>query len=76
MATLNISIPDALKRQIDAQVAAGYADASAYIVDLIESDVREREAVLAALAQGEASGTSAVSPEQILEELLRARLAA
>ena len=56
MATLNISMPDAMREWIDAQVAGGdYANASDYIRDLIRHDQRERDAIRLALIEGEAS---------------------
>lgn len=59
MATLNISLPDAMREWIDAQVEAGeYASASDYIRDLIRHDQRERDAVRLALIDGERSGRS------------------
>jgi antitoxin ParD1/3/4 len=46
MATLNISLPDAMREWIDAQIDAGeYANASDYIRDLIRHDQRERESI-------------------------------
>ena len=59
MATLNVSMPDALRAWIDAQVEAGeYANASDYIRDLIRHNQRERDALRLALIEGEKSGTS------------------
>jgi antitoxin ParD1/3/4 len=59
MATLNISLPDAMREWIDAQVEAGqYANASDYIRDLVRHDQRERDAVRLALIEGEKSGRS------------------
>ena len=59
MATLNISLPDAMREWIDAQIKAGeYANASDYIRDLIRHDQRERDAVRLALIEGEKSGRS------------------
>lgn len=59
MATLNISLPDAMREWIDAQVDAGeYANASDYIRDLVRHDQRERDAVRLALIEGEKSGRS------------------
>lgn len=59
MATLNVSMPDAMREWIDAQVDGGeYANASDYIRDLIRHDQREREAVRLALIEGEKSGRS------------------
>ena len=59
MATLNISMPDAMREWIDAQIDAGeYANASDYIRDLIRHDQRQRDAVRLALIEGEKSGIS------------------
>jgi len=59
MATLNISMPDAMREWIDAQVEAGeYANASDYIRDLVRHDQRERNALRLALIEGEKSGRS------------------
>ena len=59
MATLNISLPDAMREWIDAQIKTGsYANASDYIRDLIRHDQRERERIRAALIDGERSGLS------------------
>jgi antitoxin ParD1/3/4 len=60
MATLNVSLPDAMREWIDEQVASGeYANASDYVRDLIRHDQRQREALRLALIEGEQSGTSA-----------------
>jgi len=59
MATLNVSMPDAMREWIDAQVGGGeYANASDYIRDLIRHDQRARDALRLALAEGEKSGRS------------------
>jgi antitoxin ParD1/3/4 len=59
MATLNISLPDAMREWIDAQVRSGeYANASDYIRDLVRHDQRGRDAVRLALIEGEKSGLS------------------
>ena len=58
MVTLNVSMPDAMREWIDAQVEAGeYANASDYIRDLIRHDQRERDALRLALIEGEKSGS-------------------
>lgn len=68
MATLNISLPDAMREWIDAQVQAGeYANASDYIRDLIRHDQRGRDAVRLALIEGEKSGLS----ERTVSEIAR-----
>lgn len=59
MATLNISIPAAMRKWIDEQVGTGeYANASDYMRDLIRHDQRQHEILKLALIEGERSGTS------------------
>ena len=44
MATLNLSLPDAMKAWIEAQTKGGqYNNASEYVRDLIRRDQKERE---------------------------------
>jgi antitoxin ParD1/3/4 len=63
MTTLNISLPDAMREWIDAQVESGeYANASDYVRDLIRHDQRQREALRLALIEGEQSG---ISPRKV-----------
>jgi antitoxin ParD1/3/4 len=72
MATLNISMPDAMREWIDAQVAGGdYANASDYIRDLIRHDQRERDAIRLALIEGESSGPSRRSVTDIARQAKR-----
>lgn len=67
MATLNISLPDEMRALVDAQVASGrYANASDYIRDLIRRNQSEKEAIQLALLQGEQSGTSDITIQDIL----------
>lgn len=67
MATLNISLPDEMRALVDAQVASGrYANASDYIRDLIRRNQSEKEAIELALLQGERSGTSDITIQDIL----------
>lgn len=74
MATMNISLPDAMRKHVEAQVRSGfYANASDYVRDLIRYDLRERELVLAALAEGEASGVSELTIDDLFTELGIAR---
>jgi antitoxin ParD1/3/4 len=72
MATMNVSLPDQMKAWVEAQVKSGkYANASDYMRDLIrrDQDARERrEALIAALVEGEASGISDRSIEEILRD--------
>jgi antitoxin ParD1/3/4 len=68
VATLNISLPDAMREWIDAQVKAGeYANASDYIRDLVRHDQRDRDSVRLALIEGEKSGRS----ERTVSEIAR-----
>jgi antitoxin ParD1/3/4 len=72
VATLNISLPDAMRAWIDAQVEAGeYANASDYIRDLIRHDQRERDAVRLALIDGERSGRSVRTVTDIARQTKR-----
>lgn len=72
MATLNISLPDAMREWIDAQIEVGeYANASDYIRDLIRHDQRERDAVRLALIDGEKSGLSNRSVLDIAQQTKR-----
>lgn len=59
MATMNVSLPDPLKEWVEDRVKSGsYANASDYVRDLIRRDQERREALVQALIEGEASGTS------------------
>lgn len=70
MATLNLSLPDAMKAWIEAQTKGGqYNNASEYVRDLIRRDQSEREKLerlQAAIDQGRRSGISDRTPEEIL----------
>ena len=69
MATLNISLPNAMREWIDAQVESGeYANASDYVRDLIRHSQRERESLRLALIEGEKSGLSSRSIMDIAHE--------
>lgn len=62
MATLNLSLPDAMKAWIEAQTKGGqYNNASEYVRDLIRRDQKERqqlERLQAAIDEGRRSGVS------------------
>jgi antitoxin ParD1/3/4 len=69
MATLNVSLPDAMREWIDAQVQGGeYANASDYVRDLIRHDQRSREALQRALIEGENSGVSSRRVSDIIAD--------
>jgi len=71
MATLNLSLPDAMKAWVEAQTRGGqYNNASEYVRDLIRRDQKERETLArlqAAIDQGRSSGVSGRTAEEILE---------
>lgn len=72
MATLNVSMPDAMREWIDAQIEAGeYANASDYVRDLIRHDQRERDRIRLALIEGEKSGRSDRSVTDIARQTKR-----
>ena len=72
VATLNVSLPDAMRAWIDAQIEAGeYANASDYIRDLIRHDQRQRDALRLALIEGEKSGRSTRSVTDIARQTKR-----
>jgi antitoxin ParD1/3/4 len=59
MATMNVSLPEHMKKRILAQIERGhYANASDYVRDLIRKDIERRDALEAELRKGEASGVS------------------
>lgn len=77
MATMNISLPDKMKKWVERQVRSGrYANASDYIRDLIrdeQDEAIEREAALsdlnALIEEGLASGISERSVEDIRRDV-------
>lgn len=72
MATLNVSMPDAMREWVDAQVESGeYANASDYIRDLIRHNQREDESIRLALIEGERSGVSSRSVMEIARRAKR-----
>ena len=72
MATMNISLPDAMKAWVETQVKTGkYANASDYMRDLIRRAQRYehgREELIQALIEGEESGVSDRTFDEILSE--------
>ena len=69
MATLNLSLPDAMKAWVEAQTKGGqYNNASEYVRDLIRRDQKERqqlERLQAAIDEGRRSGVSDKSLDDI-----------
>lgn len=78
MKSMNISLPDPMKDWVEAQVEGGnYASASDYVRDLIRKDREyrgKREVLIQALIEGEESGISDKSMDEIIAEA-RAELA-
>lgn len=75
MVTMQVSLPDPLRQWIDDQVeGGGYADASAYIRDLIQEERRRQESLRTAIAEGMESGRSPRKAEDIMAAA-KARLA-
>lgn len=72
MATLNISLPAAMRTWINQRISSGaYANASDYMRDLIRHDQREQEALKLALIEGERSGTSKKKVKHIIASTKR-----
>ena len=67
MATLNISLPDEMRTWILSQVESGrYANASDYVRDLIRNNQASTDLIRMALIEGEQSGPSEVSIQDII----------
>lgn len=59
MATMNISLPDQMRKWVEECVQSGrYANASDYVRDLIRKDHIQLEQLRQALIEGENSGSS------------------
>lgn len=72
MATMNISLPDALKSWVEAQTRTGrYSNSSDYVRDLIRRD-QERSGKIAQMQalveEAEESGVSSASMDEIREK--------
>ena len=71
MATMNVSLPDAMKDWVEAQTRTGrYSNASDYVRDLIRRD-QERASALAELqtliSEGMASGVSDRTMDEVVD---------
>jgi antitoxin ParD1/3/4 len=70
MATMNISLPEEMKKFVESQVETGlYANASDYMRDVLRDRMRAYEDLLGALREGEESGISDRTPEEIFAEV-------
>lgn len=69
MATMNVSLPDELKRYVEAQVATGnYANASDFVRDLIRSRKESLDRLDALIQDGLDSGWSELAFDEIIGE--------
>lgn len=75
MATMNVSLPDAMKQWVEEQVATGrYGNSSDYVRDLVRRDQEraDKKAEFDRLVQeGIDSGISPLTPEQVFAEARR-----
>ncbi|MDZ4376064.1 MAG: type II toxin-antitoxin system ParD family antitoxin [Phenylobacterium sp.] len=75
MATMNVSLPDAMKDWVESQTRSGrYGNASDYVRDLIRQDQERRDKILSMqrlIDEGLASGVSESSMDDILIEARR-----
>jgi len=77
MATMNVSVPDAMRDWVEQRIEGGhYASASGYVRDLIRRDQArsdEHAALIAALVEGEAGGVSPRRIPDILDAIRQER---
>ena len=75
MATMNVSLPDAMKEWVEAQVETGrYGNSSDYVRDLVRRDQERADAIAEfdrLIEEGFASGLSEQTPEEIFAEARR-----
>jgi antitoxin ParD1/3/4 len=73
MATMNVSLPDLMKKWIEEQIKTGhYSNVSDYVRDLIRRDqeyLTRRENLIKALEQGENSGISNRTVDDIWQQV-------
>jgi antitoxin ParD1/3/4 len=70
MTTMNISLPKSMKDFVEAQVATGrFANASDYVRDIIRERQDAVDRLRALLEEGEASGISDLTFDEILAEI-------
>ncbi len=67
MATLNLSVHDCVLEWVNAQIKTGrYVSASDYLCDLIMHDQMDHESITLALIEGEQSGISNRTVQDII----------
>lgn len=80
MATMNVSLPDAMKAWVEEQVQTGrYGNSSDYVRDLVRRDqerAEAREKLQQMVDQALASGVNQKSPEELLEQVMSRAIAA
>ena len=73
MATMNVSLPDAMKEWVEEQTVSGqYSNASDYVRDLIRRDQanqEKKELLIQALLEGERSGKSNRTLDDIWQDV-------
>ena len=73
MATMNVSLPDAMKLWVEEQAASGrYANTSDYVRDLIRRDQDKRAKIAhwqKLVDEAEASGYSERTPEEVFASI-------
>jgi len=73
MATMNVSIPDQMRKWVENQIKSGiYSNASDYVRDLIRRDQEakdKRETLIRALESGASSGVSKRTLNDIWKEV-------
>ena len=74
MATMNVSLPDAMKEWVEGQAGTGrYSNASDYVRDLIRRDQERREKIAAMQTMVDESLASGISPNSIDDMMKKAR---
>ena len=74
MATMNVSLPDAMKEWVEGQAGTGrYSNASDYVRDLIRRDQERREKIAAMQTMVDESLASGISPNSIDDMMKEAR---
>lgn len=74
MATMNVSLPDAMKAWVEEQAASGrYANASDYVRDLIRRDQEKREKIAhwqRLIDEAEADPRPSLSLDEVFDNIL------
>ena len=77
MATMNVSLPDAMKDWVEAQAQSGrYGNASDYVRDLIRNDQERRDKIAHMQTLVDEALESGISEKSIAEILIQARTTA